>query len=630
MTHWILRAAMILSVADIAAQTDYSIDLTNAVHHEARITAVFSNVTTDTLVCTMPRSSPGRYALHEFAKNVYAVEFRDAKKNPLPFIRTNPHEWRIPRPPKQVVATYTLFGDHADGTYTQIDASHAHLNAPASYMWARGLEGREHTLTFVLPARSTWKVATQLERKGNRFHARNFQYLMDSPVEISDHVVASYEEDGIVFEIAFHSDSTVGLENFRSIVQAVTSEAKRVFGEFPAFDGKRYTFITDMLPHVQFDAMEHRNSTVITHAGRLSSRWRNVLSGFSHEFFHVWNVERLRPRSLEPFDFTRANMSGELWLAEGFTNYYDGLILKRAGAMNIETFAATLSQPINAVVSSPGRHIRSAVEMSEQAVFVDAARSVDATNLPNTYISYYTFGDALGLALDLTLRSRWNRTLDELMQRLWQNFGRTEIPYTHDDVRRSLAQLTSAAFADSFFARFIFGRDVADYKTLLEPAGFVLRFAHPSRTSLALTPFTGSSLVLHEYPLRESPLYGAGMDKGDTLLSVDGTAVSDTAALWKKLNEKKFGDSLTIEFRQMGRTTSARLRLEPDPTLEVVTYEKAGLPVTQAINEFRQAWLGSKSGRIPPTLVCETCRREYPAEWIVCPLDAAKLILRNH
>jgi predicted metalloprotease with PDZ domain len=629
MPKWMSTFVMLSAVVSAAAQTEYIVDLSNAVHHEARITAVFSNVTADTLVCLMSRSSPGRYALHEFVKNVYSIEFRDANKKILSVIRTSPYEWRIFHPPKQVVLTYTLFGDHADGTYTQIDASHAHLNAPATFVWARGLEDRDHTVTFVLPAGASWKIATQLDRRGNRLYARNFQYLMDSPIEVSDHAVGTYEEDGIIFEIALHSDSTVGLEHFKSIVHAVTSEARHVFGEFPSFDNKRYTFIVDMLPTVQFDAMEHRNSTVITHAGRFPSRWRNVLSAFSHEFFHVWNVERLRPRSLEPFDFMRVNMSGELWLAEGFTNYYDDLIQKRAGVMNIETYADNLSQPINAVLLAPGRHIRSAVEMSEQAGFVDAARSVDVTAFSNTYISYYTYGNAIGLALDLTLRTRWSKSLDDLMQRLWQEFGRKEIPYTNDDVRRCLGQLTNAAFADSFFSRFIFGRDAVDYKTLLASAGLLLRPSHPTRSSIGLSPFAGNTLALNDYPLKGSPLYAVGMDRGDTLTAVDGTAVSDTAALWKKLNEKKFGDSLTIEFRQMGKTKTGHIRLEPDPTLEVVTYEKAGLPVTQSIVQFRKAWLDSKSGRVPPVLVCESCRREYPAEWVACPLDDSKLVLRT-
>lgn len=631
MFKWMSTFVTLSLAVSVAAQTEYTVDLSNAVHHEARITAVFSNVSSDTLICLMPRSSPGRYALHEFVKNVYSVEFRDTDKKTLSAIRTNPYEWRIPHPPKQVALTYTLFGDHADGTYVQIDASHAHLNAPATFIWARGFEDREHTVTFTLPAGSSWKIATQLDRRGNRLYARNFQYLMDSPIEVSDHTVATFEEDGTVFEIAFHGDSTEGLEHFKSIVHAVTSESKYVFGKFPVFDGKRYTFIVDMLPHVHFDAMEHRNSTVITHAGRLPSRWRNVLSGFSHEFFHVWNVERLRPRSLEPFDFMRVNMSGELWLAEGFTNYYDDLILKRSGTMNIEMYADNLSQPINAVLLSPGRHIRSAVDMSEQAGFVDAARSVDATAFSNTYISYYTYGNAIGLALDLTLRTRWNTSLDDLMQRLWQDFGRKEIPYTNDDVRRTLGQLTTPAFADSFFSRYIFGRDAADYKALLAPAGLLLRPAHPTRSSISLSPFAGNILTFNDYPLKGSSLYAAGMDRGDTLKSIDGAAVSDTAALWKKLNEKKFGDTLTIEFRQMGKTKTARIRLEPDPTLEVVTYEKAGLPVTQSILQFRKAWLDSRSGHAPPMLVCETCRREYPAEWVACPLDGSKLVLRkNH
>ncbi len=152
--------------------------------------------------------------------------------------------------------------------------------------------------------------------------------------------------------------------------------------------------------------MEHRNSTVMTNTGSIRSNRRGLLDTVAHEFFHTWNVERIRPRALEPFDLERANMSGELWLAEGFTQYYGVLSLQRAGIADLRATSEALAEFVEAAVVEPGRAVRSAEDMSRMAVFVDGGTPVDRTNWPTTYTSYYPLGGAIALALDLTLRDR--------------------------------------------------------------------------------------------------------------------------------------------------------------------------------------------------------------------------------
>ena len=169
--------------------------------------------------------------------------------------------------------------------------------------------------------------------------------------------------------------------------------------------------------------MEHRNSTVVT--GRSLS---SALSTVSHEFFHCWNVERIRPQGLEPFNFEEANMTDSLWLAEGFTQYYGSLIMARAGLLDVPQAVGQLGRLAAEVVNQPGRQLRSAVDMSRMAPFVDAARAVDRTNFSTTFISYYTYGGAIALALDLTLRDRSNGqiTLDDFMRAMWRQTARRE------------------------------------------------------------------------------------------------------------------------------------------------------------------------------------------------------------
>ena len=166
-----------------------------------------------------------------------------------------------------------------------------------------------------------------------------------------------------------------------------------IYGEFPRFETGTYTFIADYTDTASSDAMEHRNSTVLTSNATLDSAGARtrLLESAAHEFFHAWNVERIRPRSLEPFDFTDANVSGELWLAEGVTNYYGALVLKRAGLITLDAMLERFSNVINTVALSPGRRLNSVVEMSRMAPFTDAATAIDRTNFGNTFISYYIF-----------------------------------------------------------------------------------------------------------------------------------------------------------------------------------------------------------------------------------------------
>jgi predicted metalloprotease with PDZ domain len=208
-------------------------------------------------------------------------------------------------------------------------------------------------------------------------------------------------------------------------------EGVGIWGELPKFDFDRYTFIVNLMPQASGDGMEHRNSTSITNPTPLGSEDGPVqtLGTVAHEFFHAWNVERLRPKSLEPFDLSRANMSDELWFAEGFTQYYGDLMMVRAGLIDEDSYYERVGSYVNARQNSPGARYASAVDMSRQAVFVDAGVSIDPTNRSNTYLSYYIQGAGLALSLDLQLRATKRTDLDAFMRAMWQEFGKNQKDY---------------------------------------------------------------------------------------------------------------------------------------------------------------------------------------------------------
>ena len=585
----------------------YTISFPNAVHHEAEISAVFPGLPAGTLSVRMARSSPGRYALHEFAKNVYRVRAFNNAGRELAISRPNPHQWDISGHDGTVRLQYTLFGDRGDGTYVQVDNTHAHLNLPATLLYGLGLDNRPAELLFQLPAGKDWQIATQLHRQangGNLYQAPNLQYLLDSPVEIASlqrrewTVTDQGRKKNI--QIAMHSHAgPAAVDAYTAQAKKIVAEAGAVFKQFPDYDFGRYTFLACYVPQASGDGMEHRNSTFITSPQPLSGDARDHLSTLSHEFFHAWNVERLRPQSLEPFNFAEANMSGELWFAEGFTSYYGELIMCRSQAYSTAEYAASLSGDLDYVLNSPGSRFFSPVEMSYQAPFVDAARPVDPVNRHNTYISYYPFGSVVGLALDLTLRSRFkNITLDTYLQAAWKNFGKPERPYRLTDLEKLLGQVTGApAFAADFFRRHVYGKELADYKALLAPAGLLLRRRHPGQASLGAVglDYRDGKAVLLAGTRIGSPLYQAGLDREDVILTLHNQAITGSQDINNILSKLKPGSSIPITFMQRGEMKTATVTLQEDPALEVVLYEEAGLPVTRKMIAFRASWLGAKA-----------------------------------
>ncbi|MDT8369497.1 MAG: PDZ domain-containing protein, partial [Longimicrobiales bacterium] len=578
----------------------YEISFDDRMHNEARVSVHYTELPPgETLEMRMSRSSPGRYAIHEFAKNVYEVAAVDGDGQPLPITRPDPYQWDVTGHGGEATVTYTLFANRAGGTYSGIDETHAHLNIPATFMWARGHFARPVEVTVHLPEGSGWEVATQLAPTDDPevWTAPSHDYFMDSPMEIADLDWREWEVGEQTIRIAMHHLGTdAELDAYAAQARSIVEEEAAVYGELPAFDHGTYTFLACYVPWASGDGMEHRNSTVLTSSGSLETSMLGLLGTVAHEFFHAWNIERIRPAALEPFDFERANMSRELWFGEGFTSYYDDLAMMRAGVLDVGQFARSMGGAVNAVTNSPGRNHFSPVEMSMQAPFVDAATSIDPTNRANTFISYYTWGSVVGLGLDLVLRERFpGVTLDDVMRAMWERHGAPEIPYTVDDIEAALAEVTGDAdFAARFFDRYIRGSLVPDFERLFAQAGLELRPARPDAAILARARLVAGEggLTVASAPLEGTPLYAAGASAGDVVLAVGGQPTRTPGDLARLLAARAPGDAVEVTFRSLGEEYSATVELIADPALVVVPVEADGGALTEAQAAFREAWLG--------------------------------------
>ena len=587
-----LVALITFTTTATSQNISYEMSFENAVHHEAQIKALFSNIKADTLAIRMSRTSPGRYALHEFAKNVYGLNITDSKGNRLQVLHPNNHEWQILGHDGTINISYTLFANRGDGTYAQIDETHAHLNIPATFMFAPSLSDSPLEIKFNVREDLNWKVATQLPLiSGTTYSAPNLQYFMDSPTEISDYSLREFKVGSQNVRLALHHNgSEQEVDTYFEKVKKVVLAERDVFGELPIFDYGTYTFLACYVPNASGDGMEHRNSTVLTSTRSLANNGmeRNI-GTVSHEFFHAWNVERIRPQSLEPFNFEEANMSGELWFAEGFTSYYTNLILCRAGLITPKAYVEGLAGGFNYVWNSNGRQFFNPIEMSYQAPFVDAARSVDPVNRDNTFISYYSYGSVLGLALDLSLRQE-NLNLDDYLKMVWRHYGKNETPYTIEDLHKSLNKYAGKAFGDAFFKAYIYNSEMPDYKTLFESVGVTLQQNTNEPYFGASVGITeqGTAIIQRNTPMNRAA-YNAGLEKGDVITSINGNGFEKGQKFNDIIQQYKVGDVLEINFTRFGQEKKTTIKLDASPIYNISLNQVALL---EALAK-RKEWLSN-------------------------------------
>ncbi len=584
----------------------YKISFDNVVHHEATVTAVFTNLQQGTVSLQMSRTSPGRYALHEFAKNIYNVQITDGKGKSVNVSRPNLHQWDVNGHDGTVQVSYTLFGDRGDGTYTLIDDNLAIINNPATFMYIESLKERPVQVTYELQEGSNWKVATQLaqqeveeegEGEANVFLAPNLDYFMDSPALLGNHTVKEHkvENQGDEYTIKMalqHQGTEEEADQFFEQIKKIVEEQRKVFGDYPTFENKEYTFLAAFMPEVSNDGMEHRNSTVITKTKSLADGgMQDNISVFAHEFFHSWNVERIRPQSLEPFKYDEANSSEELWFAEGFTSYYGHLSLCRAGIIDQEEYFKRITKVYNKVWASPALNYYNVKQISAKAPFVDAAKSVAPVNFGNTYVSYYDYGHMLALALDLSLRNeKGDLNLDDFMKLFWTKYGKTEIPYTVDNLFITLREYAGSSFADNFFGDYINKSKVPGFKKLFAAMAIDMK-PDPQPYIGGKIEFTKNGLaVISEYTKQGTPLYEIGIEKGDVIFAIGNRSFSSIKQFNEVVGKNKIGKKVLVQYKRDGKDRSGFVEVRKNPNVvlgEITKKNEKGLA-------RRKLWLESR------------------------------------
>ncbi len=567
---WLLALPLIAAAQNQPVEISFTVAMprphTHLLEVEVSIKRATNGPQEERLV--MPVWTPGSYLVREFARHVQDFAATNAAGQPLQWEKTNKNTWRVvTNGASEWRAIYRVYANELSVRTSELNSSHAFWNNANILMYLEGHLKNPSTVRVLAP--DVWKVATGLPAvlgQKNTFRAEDFDVLYDSPFEVSNFKTLVFNVKGIPHRIVIDGEGNYDPERMRRDVQKIVeTQVELMGGEIPYRD---YTFIL----HVRANAgggLEHANSTAlgyprfgfkIERGDRATSAaptltatperdYRGFLSLVSHEFFHLWNVKRIRPDALGPFDYTQENYTKLLWVAEGITDYYADLVLRRAGLITEGEFLTATARAIQTLQNTPGR-LEQSVEESSFDTWIKYYRQDE--NSINSQISYYDKGAILGLLLDLEIRKRSNngKSLDDVLRYLYTEFFKKKRNYGPADFQKA-SELMAGSSLEEFFSKFVRGKGELNYNPL-EAAGLRLDTAAPPSTAAAADRvFFGADVADEEGRLMVrrvyagSPAYEQGLNAGDQIVAMDNMRVTRDF-LNARLAEKKPGDLVNL------------------------------------------------------------------------------------
>lgn len=474
----------------------------------------------------MPVWTPGSYLVREYARHLQ--DFRVDAEHPLSWHKVGKNHWQIQSStPQALTVSYRIFANELTVRTNHLDSTHGYFNPAALCFYIPGFEHTAIALT-ISPPRSTWRIATALPPvpgEPNTFHAADFDTLVDSPVEVGEHQLYEFEVLGKPHQFAIWGAGNVKPNPLILDTQRIIEAEAALFGGLPY---SQYLFLLHLSSN-GFGGLEHKNSCTLNYSRfgfRTAEKYQRLMQLVAHEFFHLWNVKHIRPKALETFDYNGENYTPSLWFSEGTTSYYDLVFPLRAGIYSIETYLKNLSKEITRFLTIPGRKVQPLSESSFDAWIKLYRRDA---NSDNSQISYYLKGEMVSLLLDLLIRQRHHngRSLDDVLRRLWHDFGKDEVGFTPEQLQAVIESVAETDLA-AFFHRYLHTTEDLPFDEYLHPFGLRLE----AESTAHLPPLTG--MTVHAEHGRDmikfveagSPAQRAGLDAGDELLALNGIRVT--------------------------------------------------------------------------------------------------------
>ncbi|KAF0809154.1 hypothetical protein A167_02068 [Alcanivorax sp. S71-1-4] len=561
----------------------------------------------------MPAWIPGSYMIRDFARHVVAFE-ADCNGEPLGWHKLDKHTWQLAPASGAVTVRIEVYAWDLSVRGAHLDTSHGYFNGSCVFLAAKGFEDQPCEVDILPPDGSTgatWQIATGMPRVSGdalgfgRFRADNYDALIDYPVEMGHFTHATFEACGVPHQVVLSGRHRTDMARLCRDLKPICEQHIRLFGE-PA-PMQEYVFMT-LVTGDGYGGLEHRNSTSLMCArsdlprltdapDQVRDAYRGYLGLCSHEYFHSWNIKRIKPEAFTPFDLNQEVYTELLWAFEGITSYYDDLALVRSGLITPQSYLELLGQTISRVQRGSGT-LRQTVTESSFDAWTRFYKQDE--NAPNAIVSYYAKGALVALALDLTLRelTQEEKSLDDLMRLLWQRYGQTGEGVPERGIQ-ALAEELAGQSLDDFFTLALYSTDPLPLTDLLHARGVALNWRAPASHAdnggkPATTPPVNLGVRLADDPLGariavaydQGAAMAAGLSAGDVIVALDGLK-TDARKLDDQLAAYQPGDRISVHAFRRDELMSFTVTLAPgEATLACLTLDSDGL------TDLGRRWLG--------------------------------------
>ena len=546
----------------------YQVGMSQPTSHLFEVTLLLSDWQEERLNLKMPVWTPGSYLVREYARHLqdFVAEDSSSQKS-LVSHKVSKNHWQIiTENTSQITVNYRVYANDLTVRTNHLDATHGYFNPAALFMFIPGLTQQPIAVKIVTP-QEDWQVTTTLTSvKGetNTYIAQDFDTLVDTPFEIGKQQVNDFEVLGKPHQFAIWGQGNINQQQVIKDTKKIIETEAELFGGLP-YD--KYLFLLH-LSGSGYGGLEHKNCCTLNYP-RLGFRDRDKYNRFlqlvAHEFFHLWNIKRIRPQALETFDYEQENYTSSLWFSEGTTSYYDILIPLRSGIYNRKKFLENLSKDLTRYLTIPGRNVQPLGESSFDA-WIKLYRRDGYSD--NNQISYYLKGQFVSLLLDLLIREKYHnqRSLDDVMRLMWQRFGKEEIGFTPQQLQQTTEEIAEQDLSD-FFYNYLETTAELPFDDYLKPFGLQVKPIQDKEPipHLGLKVNTENGREVIKFVEANSPAALAGIDIGDELLAIEGIKVK-SGDFNEHLKNYQSGDriSVTIFHQDELKTLSVTLT-EPRP-----------------------------------------------------------------
>lgn len=551
------------STDEIVPKLNYRVAMPQPENHLFEVTLQIQDYSLPLLDLKLPVWTPGSYLVREYAKQLQDFSAKAGEKA-LNWRKIAKNHWQIETTATEITIRYRIFAHELSVRTNHLDATHGYFNGAALFFRIPEFDKQPINVT-ITPPHLDWHVTTPLPAvagQANTFVATDFDTLVDSPFEIGEQQVYQFDALGKAHELAiWGGKSNIEPEKVIADIQKIIDVEAEMFGGLP-YD--RYIFLLHLSAQGN-GGLEHKYSCSLNYPRfgfRAKDKYERFMQLVAHEFFHLWNVKRIRPKALEVFDYDNENYTPSLWFSEGTTSYYDLVIPLRAGIYDAKTFLQNLGKEITRYLTTPGRLVQPVSESSLDA-WIKLYRP-DA-NSGNSQISYYLKGEMVSLLLDLLIRgeSKNQRSLNDVMLKMWQQFGQEEIGFTPQQLQEVIESVAGIKLAD-FFAKYVDGVEELPFNEYLEPFGLQLGadFEDETVPHLGIKTNAENGREIVKFVEIGTPAQIAGIDVGDEILAIDGIRVNP-GQLSDRIKDYKPHDAIQVTVFHQEYLRNYTLTLNP-------------------------------------------------------------------